>query len=399
MVKKALNAARMKERNYSRFFRELRLRHMTRAQVARAMGLTRSSTSIIAEEFISAGIILEGSNSQNEQHRSKDLFWNKDYCYVGGIRLNRDAIHVGICDLCGTLIDSTSFPVDECETGVETIIKTGKLIQQMINKNNPSGSLLGVGVAAPGPLDAKSGIVLDPPYFDLMHNVPVTPLLRDLLKCEIILENDANALALAEQCYGIQNRYDRFLKLIVDTGIGASLILDGKLIVGPSGLGNGFGHASINIGGIKCPCGNEGCLEMYAAIPRIVEAARKADPTLTSWKIITDRAYTGDLTAMDVLRSEARYLAAIIVSASNVLDIQAVIIDGEYVLYRPTILFKEMEKEVNKRVTSRSARTIEILPSQILGNANVLSSTNLVIERFIEQPFKYMKNELLSNVS
>ena len=399
MAKQGLNATRMKERNYARFLRELRLKQMTRAQIARAMGLTRATTSIIAEDFISAGIVTEGYYDISEQKKSKALSWNKDYCYMAGVSLGRETIHAGLCDFHGNVIDSASIRSADHESGEETVILAGNLIQQMIKKNNPAGTFLGVGVASPGPLDDRAGVVLDPPEFNLMHDTPVAELLCDILHCDVVLENDANALALAECCFGIQNRYERFLELFVDMGVGASLILDGKLIDGPSGFGNGFGHTSIIIDGLSCPCGNEGCLEMYAAIPRIVEAASKVDPTLTSWQTITDRAYMGDKAALDVIRDQARYLASVIVSARNALDIQAVILTGEFVLYRPTILIMEIEKEVNRRIASRSARMIEILSSQIIGNAMLISSANLVIERFLLRPFIFMNEGRLPNVS
>jgi len=391
MAKKGLNATRMKERNYARFIRELRLKQATRAQIARVMGLTRSATSIIAEELISTGIVSEVSFSHNEERKTKELSWNKEYSYSAGVSLGRENIYIGLCDFCGNVIDSLRIQTADCVAGEETIKLIGNTILQMIKKNKPAGKFLGVGVAAPGPLDEHTGVVLDPPEFDLIHDIPVAELLRDILHCDIALENDANALALAECCYGIQNRYERFLELFVDMGVGASLILDGKLVAGPSGLGNGFGHTSIIIDGLSCPCGNEGCLEMYAAIPHIVNAAIKIDPTLTSWQIITDQAYLGDSAALDVISSQARYLASMIVTARNALDIQAVILTGETILYRPTLLMMEIEKEVNRRIASRSAQRIEIIPSQIIGNAMLISSVNLVIERFMNQPFVFMK--------
>lgn len=386
MAKQALNTARMKERNYSRFFRELRFNPMTRSQVARQMDLTRAATSIIAEDMLTFGIIREGPLVNSGRYSSKTLFWNKDFFHVGAVNLGRESVKVGLTDFCSQVIDSAVFPVAECKNGAEAIYRAAHCLKQMLIKNNPPGELLGVGVASPGPLDVCSGIILDPPYYELMQNCPVVSMLRGHFNCDIILENDANAMALAERCYGLQDRYERFLELMVDIGIGASLILDGRLHRGPSGLGNGFGHTSINMNGPKCDCGNRGCVEMYAAIPRIVNAARRIDPSLCNWKEIVDRAYTSEPAALEVLRNEALYLAMLIVNASNLLDIQAVIFAGEEVLYRPDILLSEINREVNSRITSRRERSVAVLSSQIPDNAKVLCCVNLIIEKYMTLP-------------
>lgn len=400
MAKHALNAARMKERNYRRFFRELRIKPMTRAQVARRMGLTRASTSIIAEDMISTEILLEGPRTHKGRYTSKALFWNKDFFYVGGINLARDIITVGLTDFCGNMLDSIAFPTQEYTLGQDAADRAAQYLEEMIRLHKPVGKLLGIGVSSPGPLDTKSGIILDPPYsFDLFRNFPISQHLRERFKCDVVLENDANALALAERCYGLQDRYEHFLELMVDMGIGASLILDGKLHKGPAGFGNGFGHTSININGPRCECGNTGCVEIYASIPSIVGAAQKVDPALDSWRSIVDSAYAGQASALKILHREASYLATVIVNASNVLDIRAVIIAGDTVLYRPNMLLQEVEREVNRRITSRSERSILILPSQIPHNPKVLSCINLMVEKYMERPFVFSNSARYANTN
>ena len=387
MAGKALNAARMKERNYMRFFSELRVKPMTRAQLARRMDLTRASTSLIADDLLSTGIIKEGASDESGRQSTKMLSWNDDSFHIAGIFLSRDHITAGITDFCGNVLDARSFSVIDIDAAEAAIKLATQYIEEMLDKCRPAGKFLGVGVASPGPLDIPAGIILDPPSFEKFHNFPIADHLRDVLKCDVVLENDANSLALAEKCFGISAEYDRYMELMVDSGIGASLILDGKLNKGPSGFGNGFGHTSININGPRCECGNNGCVEMYAAIPRIVEIAVKLDPSLDSWHSIVDRAYLGNPAALDVLHTEASYLATLIVNASNVLDIQAVIFAGDYILYRPEMILEEIEREVNKRITSRSERTIAILPSQLPPKSKVIASANLVTEKYLERPF------------
>lgn len=389
---RAINAAIMKERNYRRFLFELRAKPTTRAQLARQMGLTRSAISLIADDMLSLGFIKEGppsANPANENGIKALLEWNKDRFYVGGINLGRDTVSVGIMDFCGGVFDAISFPSDKYGTGEKALERAAQYMREMIDTIRPPGDFLGIGVASPGPLGIEQGKILDPPYFDLFWNLEVVKPLKQLFDCEVYLENDANSLALAEKSYGLMDRYDRFMELLVDMGIGAALYLDDGIEKGPRGFGNGLGHTSIDIDGIVCPCGSRGCVEMYASIPRIIEAAQQLDPSLSSWRTIVDCAYAGDENAVEIMRREALYLSAAIANASNLLDLQAVIFAGEYVLYRPAMLIGLVDEEVNKRITSRNERRVDILPSQIPSRSRVISSANVAIEKFLERPFVF----------
>ena len=383
---KALNAARMKERNYLRFFNELRFTPMTRAQLARHMDLTRAATSLIADDLLSTGIIKEGPSASGRQS-TKVLSWNAEAAYLAGIFISRDSISVGLSDLCGNIFDSQSFSLAGVVSAAEALNVASDYLGDMVALHISTERLMGIGVASPGPLNTYLGVILDPPNFEIFHDFAAAHFLRDRFKCDVVLENDANALALAERCHGSSVGCDRFLELLVDTGIGASLMLDGRLVNGPSGLGNGFGHTSININGPKCDCGNNGCIEMYASIPRIIEMSKQLDPQLNSWQAVVNRAYAGDVTAREVVHTEASYLATLVVNASNVLDIQAVIFAGDHILYRPDMILEEIGHEVNKRITSRAGRSIQILASQLPPAAKALSSANLIVEKYLERPF------------
>jgi predicted NBD/HSP70 family sugar kinase len=357
--------------------------------MGRDMGLTRATTGAIAENLISAGIIQEGPLHYQGQYSSKAIFWNKDFCHICGINLGRDSIKVGITDFSGNVLDSHHIPTSECGSGPEAIHRISLCLERMLETGKPSGQLLGIGVASPGPLNTESGMILKPPFFDMLWNCPVSSLLHDRFQCDVVLEGDANALAMAERWYGLKGRYDRFMELMVDTGVSAALILDGRLSIGSAGFGNGFGHTSIDMNGPRCVCGNNGCVEMYAAIPRIVEAAKKTDPSLDSWRAIVNAACDGEALALQALNNEAQYLALLIVNAGNVLNIQAVVFAGEQVLYRPALLLAAVEQEVNRRIAPSGERSIAILPSQIPDNAKILSSTNLVVEKYLDLPFMF----------
>ena len=119
------------------------------------------------------------------------------------------------------------------------------------------------GVSAPGPLDRASGRVLGPPNLAGWDDVPVTGILAEALGCDVALENDANAAALAEWRFGAGQGTARLVYLTMSTGVGAGLVLDSRLYRGRGDHAGEVGHAPIAWDGARCACGLRGCFEAY----------------------------------------------------------------------------------------------------------------------------------------
>jgi glucokinase len=128
----------------------------------------------------------------------------------------------------------------------------------------PRGELRGIGVCAPGPLDAAAGVVLGPPNLPGWGRVPLCALLAQALGAPAALENDANAQALAEWRARAGQGVERLVYLTMSTGVGAGIVLGGRLERGADGLGGELGHVSVQWNGERCACGMRGCLEAYA---------------------------------------------------------------------------------------------------------------------------------------
>lgn len=120
-----------------------------------------------------------------------------------------------------------------------------------------------VGVAAPGPLDRATGRILGPPNLAGWDDVPVVSRLAEAFGAPVFLENDANANALAERRFGAARGADRVVALTMSTGVGAGLVLDGRLYRGRGDFAGEIGHAPVVWEGRACACGMRGCLEAY----------------------------------------------------------------------------------------------------------------------------------------
>jgi glucokinase len=126
------------------------------------------------------------------------------------------------------------------------------------------GELRAIGVCAPGPLDAGAGVVEGPPNLPGWNRVPLCALLERALGAPAALENDANAQAFAEWQARAGQGVERLVYLTMSTGVGAGIVLGGRLERGAGGLGGELGHVAVEWNGERCACGMQGCLEVYA---------------------------------------------------------------------------------------------------------------------------------------
>lgn len=197
--------------------------------------------------------------------------------------------------------------------------------------NLANGSLIGVGIGSAGPLHLQLGAV-SPVNIPAWRNFPIVERFKNLAKLEtVILHGDAMALAHAEYRLGAGRGCANMLGIVVSTGVGGGLILNGQLFTGESGNASYIGHHTIDFDGALCACGRRGCVETYSSGPRMVAIARargwKGDAR-DSFVDLADSARQGDSAAIETIDDGARALAIGIVNALGILDIRTVVIGG-----------------------------------------------------------------------
>jgi glucokinase len=150
-------------------------------------------------------------------------------------------------------------------------------IQEALDKANVSlGQVVGIGVAAPGPLDSKTGIVFSPPNLPGWDGIPLRDLLAERFQTSIYVDNDANVAGLGEYMFGAGQGSRHMVYMTISTGIGGGVIADGKLLRGANGTAGELGHMTIDWHGERCTCGNIGCLEYIASGTSIARRANQA---------------------------------------------------------------------------------------------------------------------------
>lgn len=202
--------------------------------------------------------------------------------------------------------------------------------------------ILGVGVAAPGPLDYKTGLIIDVPMMG-WKNFPLGDRLRKEFGVPVYVENDGNLGALAEANLGVAKGEGTVLYQTISTGCGGGIAINGQIYHGRSGFAGEFGHVSVNFEGPQCGCGNNGCFELYASgtavnrrMARDIENGVKSlafesidyDSKKLNGKILSDAAEKGDDYAISMLRQEGRYIGVGLSNLINLFDPDAIVLAG-----------------------------------------------------------------------
>jgi glucokinase len=140
----------------------------------------------------------------------------------------------------------------------------------------PLARVAGIGIASPGPLDNRTGVIYSPPNLPEWESIPLRNLFANHFHVPTWVENDANAAAWGEYLFGAGRGCQNMVYLTVSTGIGGGMIIDGKIVEGTSGTAGELGHMTIDWRGKPCRCGNVGCLEFLSSGTAIARQAHEA---------------------------------------------------------------------------------------------------------------------------
>ena len=367
MAQKPRNADYTKEYNRKAVLRNLRHNAMSRAELARATGLTRAATSLIVEELLNLGIVTElAPQSVGRGRSATPLALRPDCYYALAVDLARKGCSVGLCAMAWNLLQYRK--ITEQDNLVGAIIAELRAIMETVERDK----VLGIGISSPGPLDCENGRILNPPQFEHWHGVQISRLLSEALDIPAHLEHDVCALALHQLETG-QSR--NFMLVFVDIGIGAAIMSGGKLLGNSKYFTGELGHTTIRFDGRLCECGNRGCLETYASIPVLLEGSE-----FSNWDDLIDHVGKNP-DARHLLDQEAVYLSAGLISLLNLIPVDTIYLAGD-ICYRYELLAQRLQREIRAKALDRSKGNIKIYPSSQDPNVGVLAAADVVFSRF-----------------
>ena len=325
---RAINSSVMKQSNRKMVLGWIRRRPISRAELSDCTQLTRASITQIVDELMEDGLVTETESvGRNRLGRKQtQLAIVKDAMYIAGVNLRRKGYDLGVINLAGEVLWQRSGATLGREVCTVLDEIAAQLMDAMRALEIPPERLYGVGVGAPGPLDRCGGTILNPPNFRLWHNVPIVQMLKARTGWNAFLANVSNAHALEELYFGIgREGVQNFMLLRVDEGVGAGIVLGGRLFSGPRGQCPEIGHVSIDRNGPACACGRRGCWERYISFPAVLQGT-----PFTSWPQVID-ALDGNPDADALFARVAENLAFEIANIANVFGLDRIVLSGNFV--------------------------------------------------------------------
>ncbi|HEY66204.1 MAG TPA: ROK family protein [Caldilineae bacterium] len=318
--------------------------------------------------------------------------------YFLTVDLGGTQIRAALCDAEGH-IHRRANELTRAAEGRAAVIRRIKETMAKALGDVPSSRVRGIGIAAPGPLDPKRGIIIFAPNLHDWHNVPLRQIIQDHFGIPTFLGNDANLAALGEQRFGAGRGVHNLIYITVSTGIGGGIICDDRLLLGEGGFAAEIGHHTIKADGPRCNCGNVGCLEMYASGPAIARMAREAitsgersllqdmsqgDLEQITGKMVYEAALKEDPLAIEVLRRAGQYLGVGIVNLLHLFN-PAMIIIGGSVAKAGDFLFQPMWEIIRQRSHPSYWEDLRIVPPELGDDVGLLGALALVLSEVQER--------------
>jgi predicted NBD/HSP70 family sugar kinase len=356
---------------------------MTQADLARASGLSPATVSSIARELRDEGWLEEG-----EGGRRAALALSRSAGVAVGIDFGHSHVRVAIADLAHTVLAEAEEPVDVDHSASEGIALAGRLVRRLLDEVGADAErVTGVGMGVPGPLRRDTGEIGDSAILPGWIGARPEELMKAELGRAVRVENDANLGALAEIVWGAGRGRADVVYVKVATGVGAGLVLNGRLYQGAGGTAGEIGHVTIDERGPVCRCGNRGCLEAFAGAEAVLEPLRRRHGDGIGLRRVVAMALEGDLGCQRVIHDAGRALGLAIAGTCNLLAPEQVIVGGE--LARAGDLLLDPVRDSVRRAAIAATRAIPVTAGVLGERAEVLGAVALVLresQRFVAEP-------------
>jgi len=308
--------------------------------------------------------------------------------HVIGIDLGGTNIKAGVVDLDGKIVAGDSIPT-ETEKGRDTIVdnicRAAELVREKAKLDQ--SHIIGAGLGAPGTLNLRTGTILFSPNLPCLNETPIVNMLQQKIGLPWILENDANAAAWGEKWAGAGKGVSSLVMFTLGTGIGGGIIINNEILHGSNDVAAELGHQVLDWQGVKCLCGNTGCIEAYASctgmVRRMKEAIAAGRPSTLSGDFeaadISKAAVAGDSTAREIIEETGRMLGAIATNMLHILNPEMIVFAGGMIA-AGDILLNPIREEVESRAFEASKEGVRIVFAELGGNAGVIGAAGCALK-------------------
>ena len=361
---------------------------ISRTGLAEEMGLTRAAVTLIVNDLLENGVILEAESRAIPNGRPPVVLEiNPKRGLVAAVDMGATHVNIALADFSAKIIEETSFPFDSKQGPQVCVAEVRRILQELLDRYGISISeIMAVGVGVPGPVIKDAGMVMSPPIMPGWDRYPIRQTLEEAWGCPVSLNNDAELGALGEWAYGAGRGEKNLAFIKVGSGIGAGLIINQQIYGGTTGSAGEIGHITIEENGPLCTCGNHGCMEAFAGGNAIAIQARKMVQTgkrtllsniplenITA-REVAESARRGDLPSQEIIMRAGTFIGIAIAGVVNLFNPSAVIIGGG-VAQAGDLLTTSIRQAVRDRSLHASEQSVHITTAMLGQRSSLIGAT------------------------
>jgi predicted NBD/HSP70 family sugar kinase len=333
---------------------------LSRRDIARLTGLSQSTITKVVKPMLELGYVVEEKEeAQGPGRPIVPLRVNNDRHYVVGAKVAQHELVAVVTDPQARILASARAARHGAGAD-DAAAELARLIGELLDSDDTFRDRVeGLGVGLGGHVDAANGVLR---YSSILgwRDIPFAAMLEEKTGLVTVVENDVDALAVAEQWFGAGQGVPTFAVVTVGAGVGCALVVDHELVLGATGLAGELGHIVIDPDGAACPCGNRGCLETIAADGAVVAAIRAAGVPVDTVVQAADLARSGNPAARAAFARAGDALGRGVAIVLNLVNPARVIFSGEGVA-ASDLLVETLEESVARYSFSTAAADCELV--------------------------------------
>lgn len=362
---------------------------ISRAQIAKDTSLTPPTVSSIVKELMEQELVRESILGHSSGGRKPTMLHiNTDTHYVIGIDAGPETVEGVLTDLTGKILHRTSSLLKNPLTNEQFVAILKETIYTIFDLSKiDQEKIIGVGIAMHGVVDINTGTSLVAPILNL-SNIPIKAELEEEFNLTIKVENDARAMALGESWFGGHSDVDSMVAVNIGRGVGAGIVIDGKLYHGAHGIAGEIGHMTIDINGESCSCGNRGCLQTFVSGSAIADRATKhiqEDGSDITGKEVFELAQRGHQTSIELLHETGIIIGVGLINLIHLVNPSKIVLGGGVMKSEKFILPAILET-IERRAMTPEAKQTKVIVTKLGDEATLLGAVSLLLVELFD-PF------------
>ena len=303
-----------------------------------------------------------------------------------GIDVGGSKTVVALVNTHGQILKSMKFPTPHNKE------KFLKKVVNAIEDVSYGREISGIGAGIAGPVDRDNGIVLEVPNIKGWKNVKLKAVLQKHFKVPIYIDNDLNAMALAENYFGAGRNSKSLILISLSSGVGGGIMIDRQPYYSSDGIAGEIGHVTLDERGPKCGCGKRGCIETFLNRKAIMRRAKKYKLRGKTPLDIYNLAIKGNKKAKKVFDETAHYLGIALANIVNIFNPDTIVLVGG--IANADIMYPKAKREMKKRTFSKAGKNVRVVHTKLTDDVGAIGAASLVFKTFGDKSEAYILRKI-----